>query len=75
MLDCDRNVGTFKPIKQWGMTEVARLFAVDSVVTGGLAGDEFWKLFLKCQVCGNFITARTTEYHVCPGPGQYLFFD
>jgi hypothetical protein len=72
LLDCDRNVGTFNPAKQ-GMSEAARLFSVDSVITGGLVKKEFWKLFLKCQVCHNFMTARSVDSHVCPGAGQWWF--
>ena len=68
MLDGDRNVGTFNPAKQ-GMSETAHLFAVDSVITGGLVKNEFWKLFLKCQVCDNFMTARSVDSHVCHGLG------
>lgn len=70
MLDCDQNVGTFNPATQ-GMSEAARLFAVDSVITGGLVRNEFWKLFLKCQVCHNFMTARSVDSHVCLGAGQW----
>ena len=55
------------------MSEAARLFAVDSVIAGGLVKKEFWKLFLKCQVCHNFMTARSVDSHVCPGAGQWYF--
>jgi hypothetical protein len=67
-LNCDQNVKTFDPAKQ-GMSEAARLFAIDSVVVGGLVKKEFWKLFLKCQVCQNFMTARSVGSHVCPASG------
>lgn len=70
LLDCDQNVGTFNPAKQ-GMTETAHLFAVDSVTTGGLVKNEFWKLFLKCQVCHNFMTTRSVDSHICLGAGQW----
>jgi hypothetical protein len=73
-LDCDRNVATFNPANQT-MSDSIRFYTVDSVIEGGLARNEFWKLFSRCAVCHNFMTTRTIESHVCPGAGNFFLFE
>jgi hypothetical protein len=40
---------------------------LDSRAAVGLQSHEFWKLFSKCGVCKNLMTARSIDYHRCPG--------
>ena len=74
LLDCDRNVATFNPANQT-MSETARLYTVDSMISGGLLRNEFWKLFSRCEVCHNFMTTRTIDSHVCLGSGNFFLLE
>lgn len=43
-----------------------QLQTLGSIHAKGLSSDAFWKLFVKCAVCENFMTKRSVEHHVCP---------
>lgn len=51
----------------------SQLRSLDLLPAIGLAAENFWDLFSRCQLCQNFVTTRTIPYHKCPANGQSLF--
>ena len=57
-------------------TSFSQLHSLDLFPGPGLAPEDFWKLFSKCEVCHNLMTTRTVPFHICPeaGEGDYFWF-
>lgn len=64
---------TFIP-SQDHVSAFSQLRSLDLLPANGLAIDEFWSLFSRCQLCQNFVSTRTVPYHRCPADGQPLLF-